>query len=182
MGLGDLAFLAVLGLAMVAVFLSGRFAYREGVLLETAKSNAQAFVKWTEAVAAAGEKGEAITLVQCSAMPGEALEPTDAVMPESAVVWATCKEALFSAGGPLSVLSNPFDNNNTVAGNKCERRNPATRGLVYLEKGTMPPPGMPGGVSWGTLGDDEPVVRGLILRVQVCDAGGYPIKIAEAKL
>ena len=102
--------------------------------------------------------------------------------PAIATNWATCREALFTAGGPLSHLANPFDRNNPVSGNKCEKKNPLTRGLVFLEKGTPSPPGMPPNVSWGPLGDEEPMARGLLLRVQACDAGGYPIRIAEVKL
>ena len=83
---------------------------------------------------------------------------------------------------PLSRLSNPFDAVIPVAANKCERRNRSTRGVVYIQKGTQPPPGVPGGTSWSPIEDDEPLVRGLLLRVQACDAGGYTINIGEVKL
>lgn len=185
-GAGDVMFLCVLALALVAVVLAGRFAYREGALLETAKANAQAFVKWAEAVAATAEKDVPLTLAQCGAMPGVSPEKAEAEPepepPAVATNWVTCREALFSAGGPLSHLSNPFDSNNPVAGSKCEKKSAATRGLVFLEKGTPSPPGMPPNVSWSPLHDDEPVARGLMLRVQACDAGGYPIRIAEVRL
>jgi hypothetical protein len=179
-GAGDVAFLCVLALALVAVVLTGRFAYHEGALLETAKSNAQAFVKWAEAVAATADKDAPLTLASCGPMPGEAADEPEA--PAVATNWVTCREALFTAGGPLSHLSNPFDANNPVAGSRCEKKSAATRGLVFLEKGTPSPPGMPPNVSWTPLQDDEPVARGLMLRVQACDAGGYPIRIAEVKL
>ena len=102
--------------------------------------------------------------------------------PKVATTWATCREALFTAGGPLSHLSNPFDSTIPVAGNKCERRNRSTRGVVYVQKGTQPPPGVPGGASWSPIEDDEPMARGLLLKIQVCDAGGYTIGIGEVKL
>ena len=264
-GAGDIGFLIFLVLALVAVVLSGRFTYREGTLLETAKGNAQEFMKWAEAVAATDAKAEPFTLALCASMPGElapelamkvapegaaglpasardpgesagvaalaasaaasaahhagghgapqgaphatvvdkalakdhAKEPSQAAVPETpaeaakdpgpeapkvATTWATCREALFTAGGPLSRLSNPFDAVIPVAGNKCERRNRATRGVVYIQKGTQPPPGVPGGTSWSPIEDDEPMVRGLVLRVQTCDAGGYTINIGEVKL
>lgn len=69
-----------------------------------------------------------------------------------------------------------------MAGPQCEKRSLLTRGMVTLEKGTPSAPGMPAGVSWGALGDDDALVRGLLLRVQVCDAGGYAVRIAEVKL
>ncbi len=282
-GAGDVAFLILLVLALVAVVLSGRFSYREGMLLETAKGNAQEFMKWADSVSAADSKAEPFTLALCGTKPADLLAESAAkVVPEGAAglpafakdpaegasaaalaaspvatahagahgapleappgaahgatqhapqiaaqaapsggphgpsheavaakdaaketpsensdqtakdaapdapkvatTWATCRESLFTAGGPLSHLSNPFDAVIPVASNKCERRNRATRGVVYIQKGTQPPPGVPGGTSWSPIEDDEPMVRGLMLRVQACDAGGYTINIGEVKL
>lgn len=244
-GLGDATFILLLVAAMVAVVFSGRFAYREGALLETAKGNAQQFMKWAEAVSGGDGKAEPFTLALCASMPGEVPpEVASGVAPEGAAglpaavregadgagsatlaasgvvpvvahahgaapaaegdhareaqgtqeageapaapkvatTWATCREALFTAGGPLSRLSNPFDATIPVASSKCERRNRATRGVVHLQKGTQPPLGVPGGTTWSPLEDEEPMVRGLLLKVQACDAGGYPINIGEVKL
>lgn len=220
-GLEDLMFLAVLVLALVGVVLASRFAYREGMALETVKSNAQALVKWADAVAATGAKDVPLTLALCGEIPDTVPEQAATIAPEGpvgllaaapaaqgalaategpagvaaasaeasppaqpavATTWGTCREALFTAGGPLSQLSNPFDNSNPVAGSVCEKRNRATRGVVFLQKGTLSPPGMPANVSWDALADNEPLVRGLMLRIRACDAGGYPIHIAEVKL
>ncbi len=199
MGAGDIAFLFLLVLALVAVVLSGRFSYREGMLLETAKGNAQEFMRWADSVAVAASKAEPFTLALCGPKPADLLAESgtkevaplsaqetarDAApdAPKLATTWGTCREALFTAGGPLSHLSNPFDAVIPVASNKCERRNRATRGVVYIQKGTQPPPGVPGGTRWSPIDDDEPMARGLMLRVQACDAGGYTIKIGEVKL
>ncbi len=218
-GPGDATFVLLLIAAMVAVVFSSRFAYREGMLLETAKNNAQQFVRWAEAVAAPDGKAEPFTLALCASMPGAASQEIAAgvapagaaalpagakdaapvaegaaaapegehaeappATPSVATTWATCREALFTAGGPLSQLSNPFDVAIPVAANKCERRNRSTRGVVYIQKGTQPPPGVPGGTSWSPIEDEEPMVRGLLLKVQACDAGGYTIQIGEVKL
>jgi hypothetical protein len=104
--------------------------------------------------------------------PGQPAAPT----------WQACRQALFAQGGPLAGLANPFNAKNTVLGTRCERKSAATRGHVLVEKGTPPPPGMPGSVSWGPLEDKEPIAKGLMLRIQVCDAGGYAIKVAEVTL
>lgn len=187
MGTGDIAFLLLLVLALVAVVLSGRFTYREGMLLETAKGNAQEFMRWADSVSTAASKAEPFTLALCGPKPTDLLAETAAKdaapeTPKIATAWGTCREALFTAGGPLSHLANPFDAVIPVASNKCERRNRGTRGVVYVLKGTQPPPGVPGGTSWSPIEDDEPMVRGLMLRVQACDAGGYTINIGEVKL
>ena len=96
--------------------------------------------------------------------------------------WQACREALFAAGGPFEQLRNPFNEANTVLGTKCERKSAATRGHVLVEKGTAPPAGVSGSTSWGPLEDKEVLAKGLLLRIQVCDAGGYAIKVAEVTL
>jgi len=98
------------------------------------------------------------------------------------VTWQSCREALFAQSGALAQLSNPFDPANTVLGTKCEKRNAATRGLVLVEKGVPPPPGTTGAMTWAVLEDGDLVAKGLQLRIQVCDAGGYLLKVAEVKL
>ena len=174
LGLADFGFLALLALALAAVALCGRFAYKEGLLLETAKTNAQAVAAWAEKLAE--RKDLALTLARCATATGESA----ALQGEAD--WGSCRQALFGEGGPLAALSNPFNVQNPVAGPQCEKRSPLTRGLVLLEKGTPSAPGMPAAVSWTPLADDDALLRGLMLRVQVCDAGGYAVRIAEVKL
>ena len=178
-----MAFIALLVIALVAVVLSGRWAYHKGVLLETAKANAEALVRWAEAVASENDKDGPLPIALCASSPAKAAGPAvPAPVPGKAATWSSCREALLSPGGPLADLVNPFDRFNLVTGSKCERKTPLSRGLVVLEKGTAAPPGMPAGMTWTGLADDEPLVRGLVLRVQVCDEGGYPLRIAELKL
>lgn len=243
-GLSEVLFGAVLAAALVAVVLAGRFAYREGVLLETAKGNAQAVASWAQAVAAAHERNDtlpggpcalvlgaapapapatlaATELASAIAPQGQAVAPepvaetaagasaaaaphvpgdkpvvahADKVAPATAataepaasaqaqVTWKTCHEALFAQSGALANLSNPFDAANTVLGTRCEKRNPATRGLVLVEKGGAPPPGTSGSLTWAALEEADPIAKGVQLRIQVCDAGGYLVKVAEVKL
>ena len=174
LSLGDLGFLLALVLAMVAVVLSGRFAYHQGTLLESAKANAQAVAWWVDAVAGADKDGP-LTLALCGPAPAAA----EAAKP---VVWSQCRDVLFVPDGRLAGLVNPFDVHNPVIGSKCETKAPAVRGAVVLEKGVPTAPGLPPGTLWSPLMDDEPLVHGLALRVHVCDGGGYPIRIAELKL
>ncbi len=175
-GLSEVLFFLVLALAMVAVFFCGRFAYREGTLLEGAKSNGQAVARWAESMAEAHAKGEAVTPAPCAAAPGASAE-----VPVPAT-WQACREALFAAGGPFEQLRNPFNEANTVLGTKCERKSAATRGHVLVEKGTPPPQGVTGSVTWSPLEGKDALAKGLALRVQVCDAGGYSIRVTEVTL
>ena len=96
--------------------------------------------------------------------------------------WGKCKQALAAKGGPLAEATNPFNPNEPVFGAKCERDKPMTRGQVVIEKGTPPPPGISGSVSYGAIEDTEPMVKGLMLKIVVCDKGSYPIKVSEVKL
>lgn len=178
LGAEDLVFLLLLVLALAAVALSGRLAYEQGARLETAKSHAQVFVRWAEAVAQSAEK-EGLTLQRCASLSAAPAGQAPEAKPPS---WSACRQALMSAGAPLAELANPFMASNALIGSKCERKLPASRGLVIVEKGTPTPPGLPPGVVWSALAEDEPMARGLQLRVQVCDGGGYPIRIAEVTL
>lgn len=180
LGVGDLIFLALLLLALLAVALSGRVAYQQGLRLEIAKANAQAFVHWAEEAVADAEHQAGLHQGQCARK--QAVEGQEAVTPASTVSWTVCRQVLLSEKGPLSELSNPFDKLNPVTGSKCERKQQALRGVVFFEKGTAAPPGMPPAVAWSPLSEDEALVRGLMLRVSVCDGGGYPVRIAEVNL
>lgn len=167
-GLSECLFFCVIVLALAAVLWCGRFAYREGLLLEGAKANGQAIARWADGVAAApAPVSDAVAEKSAERAP-----PT----------WQAYREALFGATGPFAKMTNPFNPANTVLGTKCERKSAATRGHVLVEKGTSPPPGVTGSVSWGPLEDKELMAKGLLLRVQVCDAGGYTVKVAEVTL
>lgn len=241
-GLSEVLFGIVLAGALMAVVLAGRFAYREGALLEGAKGNAQAVARWAEAVAAAHERGDALPGGPCALVPGAppvavpapmpvpapelaasvaplgqavGLEPIaepatpDPVVPAAMgdatatatatappatdppgpaadpapvqVTWQSCREALFGQSGALADLSNPFDPANTVLGARCEKRMAATRGFVLVDKGVAPP-GASGSAAWAPLQDSDLIAKGLALRIQVCDAGGYVVKVAEVTL
>ena len=96
--------------------------------------------------------------------------------------WAKCKHALVSPGGPLAEAVNTVNPKEPVLGVKCERDKPLTRGQVVVEKGTSPPPGISGSVAYAAIEDSEPMVKGLMLKILVCDKGSYAIKVLEVKL
>lgn len=170
----DFGFFTALVISWLVVLWCGRFAYKEALLLEMTKTNGQAVAAWIEQLA--DRKNMPLTLARCASVVGE----SPALQGDAD--WANCRLALFAAGGPFAELTNPFNALNPVIGAKCEKKNPAARGLVTLEKGTPSIPGMPVNVSWEPLSDDQTLVRNMMLRVQVCDAGGYALKIAEVKL
>lgn len=173
-GLSEALFFLVLTCAMAAVVYCGRFAYREAMLLEDAKANGQAVAAWAERVAEAHAKGEAVSPSAC----GPTSDATDA----EPAHWQACREALLGPEGPLAALRNPFNADNTVLGTKCERMSAATRGHVLVHKGTQPPQGMSGNMTFAPLEAKDALAKGTVLRIQVCDAGGYAIRVAEVTL
>lgn len=178
---GDLVFLCLLVLAWAAVGLSGSFAYQQGARLESAKDNGQTFLRWVENLSAQLQKGQTLAPDGCVAasVPASDGSSTDSA---DRRIWAVCRQALLGQGGALSGLVNPFNSQHPVLGAKCERKQPSARGIVVVEKGTPSAPGLPPSTAWAPLPDEEPLQRGLMLRVQVCDGGGYPIRIAEVTL
>lgn len=168
---GKYGFGVVLLLALIGVFLSGRFAYREASLFHQAKGNGQSVLQWATGVAA--RKGHAHAA--CAGVP-------HALVGAAPLSWAQCRAQLLAEQGPLSALRNPFGAQAPALLASCERGHYAGRGAVALEKGTASPPGFPPSVSYAPLEDEEVLVKGLLLRVLVCDPSGYGVRIGEAKL
>lgn len=100
LGSGDIAFLVLLALALLAVVLCGRFAYREGVLLEKAKANAQAVAAWAHKLAE--RKDLALTLARCASAAGESA----ALQGEAD--WGSCRQALFGGERPAGRAEQPL--------------------------------------------------------------------------
>ncbi len=171
---GDWGFLVALALALLVVVWCGRFSFKQGMLLEVTKANGEAVAAW--ATELADRKSQPLTLASCASLAAES--PTL----QGEADWGPCRQALLAEGGPLAQLSNPFSRQNPVLGQRCDKKNPNVRGVVTLEKGTSSLPGMPAHVTWDLLSDEDVLVRGMLLRVQACDAGGYALKIAEIKL
>ena len=175
---GEIGFLGFVLLAMVCVFLSGRFAYREAALFQQAKDNGSALLEWATAVAAASEGHPALSPQACQ-QPKAAYEAQAEAVP---LTWAQCREQLWAAQGLLAGLSNPFGAKAPLWMGACERGHYAGRGALVIEKGTASPPGFPPSVSYATLGDDELLAKGTLLRVVVCDPSGYGVRVGEVKL
>ena len=174
----EMGFLALLLLALVCVFLSGRFAYREASLFQQAKDNGSALLHWATAVAASSEGHAALSPKVCQQPDA----PYDAQAEAVPLTWAQCREQLWGAQGPMAGLSNPFGAKSPIWVGGCERGHFADRGALVVEKGTSSPPGFPPTVSYAPLGDDAPIAKGLMLRVVVCDPSGYGVRVGEVKL
>jgi hypothetical protein len=181
---GEIGFLVLLAAALVCVFLSGRFAWREASLFQQAKDNGQALLQWANAVAASHDGKGALAPTVClrDAGGGDGADAAGAAGVTTALTWQQCREQLLGAQGALAGVQNPFGGRAPAFSAACERGHYAGRGAMAVEKGTASPPGFPPSVGYGPIEDDEPLVRGLMLRVLVCDPSGYGTRVGEVKL
>jgi hypothetical protein len=164
----DALFLLFLLSALIGVALIGHLAYREGLKTEAAKANAAILKDWFDQLDALSAKGQQSQLEACR--------------DDGEKTWEGCQAALLGEQGPLKSAKNPFDPNQAVIGQKCDRTDLNTRGLVVIEKGTPAPPGAPPAVSFGPMETGEKLSKDLPLRIIVCDKGAYALKVAEVKL
>lgn len=98
---GDKAFLVLVVLALVAVVLSGRFAYHEASLLQQAKDNGVLLLRWANAAAAASEGRSSLPEGVCLDPEGGA-QASDT--PDT-LTWTRCREQLWGEGGPWQAPS-----------------------------------------------------------------------------
>ena len=87
----EMGFLVLLVVALVCVFLSGRFAYREASLFQQAKDNGTALLHWATAVAASSEGHAALSPKVCQ-QPDAPYDAQAEVVP---LTWAQCREQLW---------------------------------------------------------------------------------------
>jgi len=82
----------------------------------------------------------------------------------------------------LAGAVNPFGAKASTFAPACEKGHYLGRGAIVVEKGTASPPGFPPSISYAPIPDDEALVKGLMLRVMVCDPSGYAVRVGEVKL
>ena len=164
----DALFLLFLLSALIGVALIGQLAYGEGLKTEAAKANAAILKDWFDQLDALSAKGEQSQLEACR--------------DDGEKTWEGCQAALLGEQGPFKGVKNPFDPNQSVIGQKCDRADLTTRGVVVIEKGTPAPPGAPPAISFGPMESGEKLSKDLPLRIIVCDKGAYALKVAEVKL
>ena len=156
-------------LAMVGVL--GRMSLAEARKTDSSKDRAVALLQWFDDLAADPAKVDLAQRDKC--------KPDD-VANGSGKTWLACRNALLAEGGPLHGVVNPFDSEYSVFGDKCDRKNTATRGIIVVEESLKVMPGQP--AAFGPMPPTRPLEKDLGFRVTVCDKGSFPIKVGESKL
>ena len=191
--LPDTLFLVVLCLAILAVFMVGRFTYDEATKTEVSKANGEAWVKWfaenSPTRFEAGFKPEAcagLVPLQGEMLDGkpeaEGAGGNMAVKNKakgSNKTWGGCIDALKSVKASVAEQVNPFSLKPVAFVAKCDPADQSLNGAMVLEKLTPTPPGSSVPSTASELLVSDGIASKLQLRVTICDKGSYPIRIAE---
>ena len=191
--LSDALFLVFLCLAMLAVFMAGRFTYDEATKTEVSKANGEAWVKWFAENSPNRFEAEFKPEACAGLVPlqGEMLDGKPeaeggggnmAVKNKakgSKTTWGGCMDALKSAKASVAEQVNPFSLKPVAFVAKCDPADHSLNGAIVLEKLTPTPPGSSVPSTASELLVSDGIASKLQLRVTICDKGSYPIRIAE---
>jgi hypothetical protein len=167
----DWVFLFFLVCLFAAVLAMGTLTFRQGLKTEAGKTQAEALVSWlAQSKDSRGRAG-----FEPSAC---AFSRADSTQPPT---WAGCAEVLFSQGGPVGDLRNPFSGQPLSPIARCDPVDPKSPGQLVLEKISATPLGSAVSSVTVALMAEEPIDKPLTIKVTVCDKGGYPIKVAEVE-
>jgi hypothetical protein len=162
----DILFLIFLACMLVMVAWVGVLSHEEGIKNEVTKQNGEAWVKWMKDKSEARTK-EDFEIPACSASDAERKR------------WGECFKELSESKEPLNKLTNPFTKQPVHFVAKCDPKDNATVGGIFLEKLVSTPPGSAIPIVASQLVDIDSIDTKLNLRVTVCDKGGYAIRVEE---
>jgi len=197
--LPDMFFLVFLCFAVVGVAWVGYLSFKAGMKTETTKRNGEAWAKRLSDAGVARHK-EGFSPGDCAA----GVFPLGAVVPSAAPAasapeaspekvdalgttatgprnWGDCHAALGKPESLLGAMRNPFSNRPLELIEKCDTSNRSVAGSMVLEKLTPTPPGSAVPYTPSQLMPSDAIDQKLLVRVTMCDGGGYPIRIAEVE-
>ncbi len=166
----DICFLTFLVILMVAVAGLGRMTFREGLKTETTKAQAESLMDWMKQASALRSTSEDFRPTDCAVRVAGTSSPMS---------WANCATAIFADGGALARARNAFTEQPLQILERCIPGDSATVGHLVVEKLVPTPPGSAIPVVISPLAGDDRIDQRLQLRIQVCDKGGYAIRVGE---
>lgn len=184
----DKLFLVLLFLVLVSVTWVGRINYKEGMKVEIAKENADAWTKWLASASAERTKPgfEPAACAGIAPKHGsdkQAAQPATSTEagspPAGAKVWGDCLNALIAPEGPMSKLRNAFTGEMPAVVAKCDPADKSLAGAIVIEKMLPAPPGSAVPIVISPLAENDPIDQKLPLRALACDSGAYPGKPTE---
>lgn len=166
---GDGIFFMLALAAMVFMGAAAARTWRHATLTELSKSQAEQLSHWM-AAAHAADRGQDFLPQACAA-------PQPLV--ETSPRWGACAQALMAEAGPLGAMRNAFTGAPLQLIDKCKPGQAATVGQLVLEKLMPPVPGTSTPPAAVPLAESDALAPVLALRLQVCDAAGYAIHVAD---
>jgi hypothetical protein len=168
-------FILVLLANLILVTYLGLGNYQNAAKVAASQHNAEEIIVWFEALASKSEANEPIEPAACTPID----EDTKLIQGVKPNHWKNCVEALFAAKGPFESYVNLLNPTGPAYTSKCNKTNLLNSGSLVFEKLTANPAGPPAA---SPLEPGERLVRGLQIRLSLCDTGFYLIKIGEFKL
>ena len=167
----DIVFLlSMVGLMALVAFL-GRLTFQEGVKTEITKSQAETLVGWMKE-ASGRRSGEDFQPSACAYKTAGSAEVN---------LWRPCAHALLSDKGPLANATNAFTGEPIAFVERCNPSDLATAGRIVADKISSTPPGSAVPIVVGPMADDERIGQKLMIRIAICDKGGYAIRVGETE-
>ncbi len=164
----DVGFLIFLAFAMAAVIALGTLTFKEGLHVENAKQNGEAWMNW---LAQAGPERMSETY-EPQACAGTK------VSDKAANTWGDCMNYLRNQS-QLNKLVNTFSNQPVHVVEKCIKSDLSTRGAISFSNIVSTPVGSAVPSVTTPLIEATPIDSKLLIRITVCDKGGYPSKVGE---
>jgi len=149
--------------------------YQNAAKVAESQNNAEEIITWFETLASKNEANEPIEPAACTPID-EDEKLIKGIKPNH---WKNCVEALFGAKGPFESYTNLLNPAGPAYTAKCNKANLLNSGSFVFEKLTANPAGPPAA---SLLEPGERLVRGLQIRLSLCDTGFYLIRIGEFKL
>jgi len=170
----------VLALAVVAWF--GKMNYTQANKTETAKRNGEAVVTWMQdATAGRFEPGFGVAACAGTAPPpaGAAPSPDKTATTKAPNTWGGCLEAILKESN-MKALDNPFQDGLALHfAPACNTEDRRLAGNIVMEKITPTPPGSAIATIISPLTPDVVIDQKIQVRLSVCDASAYTVKVAE---
>ena len=175
MGTGDYYFIGFLIFVVVSVAFLGSINYKEAIKTEQAKSNGEALTAWlTEAGLKRFDADSPHEACKGGVKPALDAKSGDPV----AGTWGPCF-AYIMTKTKLKELSNSFFDAPPKQIAQCDTSDRTAMGAIVLENLVATPVGSAIPFVISPLTDATAIDTKLLLRMSVCDKGGYAIKISE---
>lgn len=175
MGARDYSFIGFLIFVIVSVALLGSINYNEALKTEQAKSNGEALTAWlTEAGLTRFDADSPLEACKGGVKPALDAKSGDPL----AGTWGPCF-AYIMTQTKLKDLSNSFFDSPPKQIAQCDTSDRTVMGAIVLENLVATPVGSAIPFVISPLTEATAIDTKLLLRMSVCDKGGYSIKISE---